>query len=707
MGVVSAINAMNASMNATRLSSVNLASALETYAAVIANPPPPPPYSCAPPSPVEASQNEARGMCFTHAAVFWMEWATIQANLQLSLMQDLFKLKSLADLAGERQRGIDINIDPQEFDELEARGIRSMVVKLTKLSHDSFQEGYKKGADWNGIGGLDYWVTQADHYDATVAHHTPRTATSKASYSSSTLPCPVASTVDLEAAAEATRVEQDKVSLRRKHNNGDLRGSNKTSDNDSNSSRSKRSRLNDELDNERWFSDISGAFRRNARRIARVACELPDSESDYDDVQVLCRYPGEVDPDNPDSDIYLNSPTSHQQLESGPTGTTDIGPANSPAGHCELTDACPADVLSMASPAEDFNRSLGVHHQKSVISYEGTAQERDMLLDDSENEGRNTGNYSSAFSSSGSSSGSDFDNFFCNAVDHPALQVSRGQGAETHKQASASGDKEDGAYNNYLAGKITKKTWLEGICSARRSVEREITLEDTDWQTIDRNANAPYFPDFGQSTTSGCPETHIFHDLLYAITEEGTLRGTPPRIGRINARSIFPTTSPESSEYTEETRRIPTKPGIRRKGKFHKSNGYLEMLTAEDPEDIWKNAGFSEEEYLIHKEPESERQHQISNYPHQQLEISMDVRNIVDLPRHSGLGYFTEDFEQREALLDKERAHSRWSRLSCVSEEPQPATQQMIKRAGQVEETSTLLGRMRHNCFTGGEVDSE
>lgn len=686
MSVISAINAMNASMNATRLSSVNLASALETYAAVIANPPPPP-YSPMPHSIVESSQNEARGMCFTHAAVFWMEWATIQANLQLSLMQDLFKIKSLADLANERKRGIDIEIEPHEFDVLEADSIRSMVVKLTKLSHESFQEGYKKGTDWSGVGGLNYWVTQVEHYDATVSC-APNMATSKISGNLSTPPHSLTNTLELETVTGSTRPEQDSVSLKRKRNNGDLRGGNKTSDHDSDSSHPKQSGTDDESSQTR-FSDISGAFRRNAQRTSKVTSELSGSESDYDD-QILCRYPRDEEAQNTDSNPHPTSPTSHKQSRSDHTESIDISLAKTPADRGRLADICHTDVLATAALTHlpgDCNAEIqGAYHNEGEIGHREREGGRTLIaMYDSEEEGKSS-EHSPALCdrSVGSSDDADFDNSFHNTVDHPALQVSGGNSGE----ASSS----EGVFHNYmyLGGDATGKSWLEGT----RGVELEC------------DADMPYPPDNDLPTAGSSSESYTFHELLYAITEEGTVGGTPPRIGRINGRSVFPTILAEGSEHTGETRCIPTSLAIRRKGKFQKKNGCLQMLKAEGD---WKSSVILEEEsanggeHQLHGEIEFQ-----GNYPHQQLETPVDVGNIVDLPRHSKLGYFTEDFQQMETIMGRELAnstHFQWARLSCTREEPQPTA--ACRAVGEAEEASTFLGRMRHNCFRGGEVDSE
>lgn len=687
MSVISAINAMNASMNATRLSSVNLASALETYAAVIASPPPPP-YSPAPPSIAESSQNEARGMCFTHAAVFWMEWATIQANLQLSLMQDLFKLKSLADLAGERKRGIDIDIEPHEFDVLEADSIRSMVVKLTKLSHESFQEGYKKGTDWSGVGGLNYWVTQVEHYDATVSR-APNMATSKIHSNLNTPPHSLTDTVELETATEATMAEHDSVSLRKKRNNGDLRGSNKTSDHDSDSSHPRQSGTDDESSQTR-FSDISGAFRRNAQRTAKVAAESSGSESDYDD-QILCRYPRDEEVDNTDGNPHPTPSTSHKQSESDHTESVGIGLTNNPADSSRLTNNRHTDGLATAAPTHlpgDCNAKIqGAYHDGGEIGHDETERVGALIvMYDSEEEGKSF-EYSPALSdrSVGSSGDADFDNFSHNTVDHLAPRVS---GRNSGEGSSSEG----GFHSNYLGGDATGKPWLKGTCSLG----------------LECDADMPYPPDNDLPTAGSSSEIYTFHELLYAITEEGTVGSTPPRIGRINARSIFPTTLAEGSEYTKETRCVPTTLAIRRKGKFQKKNGCLQMLKAEGD---WRGSGVSEEgsanggqgEHRLHGGIECQ-----GNYPHQQLETPVDVGNIVDLPRHSKLGYFTEDFQQMETIMGRglaNSAHFRWARLSCTREEPHSTA--TCRAVGQTDEASTFLGRMRHNCFKGGEVDSE
>lgn len=693
MGVISAINAMNASMNATRLSSVNLASALETYAAVIASPPPPP-YSSAPPSIAEASQNEARGMCFTHAAVFWMEWATIQANLQLSLMQDLFKLKSLANLADERKRGVDIDIEPHKFDVLEADSIHNMVVKLTKLSHESFQEGYKKGTDWNGVGGLDYWITQVEHYNSTVPC-APNMATSKVSSNLGTPPHSFKSAVELETVMKTIRAEHDSVSLRRKRNNEDLRGSNKTSDHDSDSNHSKQSGSDNKL-HQSGLSDISGAFHCNAQRTAKVTTELPDSESDYDNAQILCRHPREEEKDGTDSNPHPTSPKFHKHSGSDLTGNVGIGFANSPPDLSGLTSTCLAEVVAHAHLPGDCNaESQGMNHHDGEIDSDGAEVGAMIVMYDSGEEEGGSFKNSPSFSdrSVGSSYDTDCDHIFYNTVDYPDLQVS-GEGSYAHKQASALKDKEVGLCDSYLVGDTMENPWQ----GCARSVKPEVT-----------HADGSHPPD------SSYTEIYTFQDLLYAITEESTIKSTSPRIGRISALSIFPTTHAKGSKNTEETKCVP--PGIRRKGKFQKKNGCLQMLAA--GEGGWRGSGFSEEEeeeeeYLIHKEPMNGGWggHQLhggvkcqGNYPHRQLEIPIDVGNIVDLPRHSKLGYFTEDFQQ---LPDNQRTNSacpRWVGLSYESEglQPTPAGQM----AGQAEETSTFFGRIRYNCFKGSKADSE
>lgn len=686
MGVISAINAMNASMNATRLSSVNLASALETYAAVIASPPPPP-YSPVPPSIAESSQNEARGMCFTHAAVFWMEWATIQANLQLSLMQDLFKLKSLADLAGERKRGVDIEIEPHEFDVLEADSIRSMVVKLTKLSHESFQEGYKKGTDWSGVGGLNYWVTQVENYDATVSH-APNMATSKISSNLNTPPHSLTDTVELETVTEATRAEHDNASLKRKRNNGNLRGSNKTSDHDSDSSHPRQSGTDDESSQAR-FSDISGAFRRNAQRTAKVTAEPPGSESDYDD-QVLCRYPRDEEVALSDGNPHPTPPTSHKQSVSDHTESIDIGLTNNPADISRLADTRYTDALATAAATHlpgDCNAEIqGAYHNGGEIGHDEREGGRALVvMYDSEEEGKSF-EYSPVLSdrSVGSSGDADFDSFFHNTVDRPALRVDGGNSGEVSSS--------EGGFHNHLGGDATGKSWLKGT--------RSLGLEC--------DADMPYTPDNDLPTAGSSSGIYTFHELLYAITEEGTVGGTPPRIGRINARSISPTILAEDSEHTEETRCVPTNPAIRRKGKFQKKNGCLQMLKAEGD---WKSSGISEEEPANGGQEEHQLHGGIEcqgNYPHQQLETPVDVGNIVDLPRHSKLGYFTEDFQQMETIMGRGLAnstHFHWEKFSCTREEPHSTA--TCRAVGQTDEASTFLRRMRHNCFKGGEVDSE
>lgn len=694
MGVISAINAMNASMNATRLSSVNLASALETYAAVIANPPPP--YSFSPPSPMQTSQNGARGMCFTHAAVFWMEWATIQANLQLSLMQDLFKLKSLADLAGERKRGVNIDIEPHEFDILEAESIRSMVVKLTKLSHDSFQEGYRKGTDWNGVGGLDYWITQVERYDAIIPRRAPSMAASKLSDSLNTPPRSIADTVESGFAAKVTRTEQDNFSLKRKRNNEDLRGS-KASDNDSNSSYSRRSKSNSTLRNERIPSDIT-----NTQRTTGVSGKFPCSESDNDDARIMSR--GEK-MDNPNSDIYPTSPASHKQSESEHTVTVDIDIP---------VDWGRSDSVIMTAPAfpmEDWDagpQGEGCH--KGATSYNGIMEVKN-ILNDSDN-GSGSTDYESASSDSG---GSDFDNFFRDTIDHPASRVSGGPGLGVHKQESALEDQETGLRNRNLVEKAARRSWLENICSIGRP-KLAATHKITERRSNESNIDDPYFPDSDQNTGT-FPGTYSFHHIPYAITEEGTLKSIAPGCERPNVCSVFPTTGLETFEQAAEIR-FPSGVGIRRRGKFQKKNGYLQMLATEE-EDIWDKAKPAPGSSLIPKESVNggrwENQHlgvigfQKGTYSSQQLEIPIDVGNIVGLPKNSKFGYFTEDFQQKSSIVGEECGNVPafpWSRLSCVGE-PQPATRRTDTFVGHVDGTPTLLKRMRRNCFRGSEVDSE
>lgn len=140
MGVISAINALNLSLNASRLTSIDLASALETYAAVIHS---------RTNSSTEAEMNEARANCFDHSAVFWMEWAAIQAKIQVSLIENLYKLKVLASIENE---------SGSTADAIDVDSIRAVAAKLTKTSHESFKEAYEKGAGWSSVGGLDYWT---------------------------------------------------------------------------------------------------------------------------------------------------------------------------------------------------------------------------------------------------------------------------------------------------------------------------------------------------------------------------------------------------------------------------------------------------------------------------------------------------------------------------------------------------------------------
>jgi hypothetical protein len=141
VGVISAINALNLSMNTSRLTSIDLASSLETYAAVIHS---------RTNSSTQAEMNEACANCFDHAAVFWMEWAAIQAKVQVSLIEDLYKLKVLASSI---ENGSSSTVDAIDVD-----SIRAVAVKLTKTSHESFKEAYEKGAGWSSVGGLDYWT---------------------------------------------------------------------------------------------------------------------------------------------------------------------------------------------------------------------------------------------------------------------------------------------------------------------------------------------------------------------------------------------------------------------------------------------------------------------------------------------------------------------------------------------------------------------
>lgn len=693
MGVISAINAMNASMNATRLSSVNLASALETYAAVIANPPPP--YSFSPPSPVQTSQNGARGMCFTHAAVFWMEWATIQANLQLSLMQDLFKLKSLADLAGERKRGVNIDIEPHEFDMLEAESIRSMVVKLTKLSHDSFQEGYRKGTDWSGVGGLDYWITQVEHYDAIIPRRVPSMAASKLSDSLNTPPHSIANTVESNSAEKVTRTEQDNFSLKRKRNNEDLRGS-KASDNDSNSSYSRRSGSSGTLRNEQIPRDII-----NTQRATEITGELPCSESDNKDARIMFR---SKQMDNPNSDIYPTSLASHKQSESEHIVTVDI---DIPA------DWGRSDSLIMTAPAfpmENWDagpQSEGCH--KGATSCNGIMEVKN-ILNDSDDDSGNT-DYESASSDSGDS---DFHNFFHDTIDHPAPRVYGGLGLGVHKQESALEDQETGFRNKDLVEKAAGKSWLENICSIGRP-KPAVTHKVTERRPNESKIDDLYFPNSDQSTCT-FPGTYVFHHIPYAITEEGTLKSTAPGCERTNVRSLFPATGPETFQQAAEIR-FPGGAGIRRRGKFQKKNGYLQMLATEE-ENIWDKAEPVPDSSLIPKESVNggrrENQHrgvigfQKGTYS-SQLEIPIDVRNIVNLPKHSKLGYFTEDFQQKSSIVGEECGSVPsfpWPRLPCAGE-PQPTARRTDTFVGHVDEIPTLLKRMRRNCFRGGEIDSE
>lgn len=581
-----------------------------------------------------------------------MEWATIQANLQLSLMQDLFKLKSLTDLAGERKRGVDIDIEPHEFDILEADSIRSLVVKLTKLSHDSFQEGYSKGTDWNGIGGLDYWITQVEYYDATIPR-APSMAASKLSDSLNTPPRSITSTLGSDSMMKATRADQDNFSLRRKRNNEDLRGS-KASDNDSNSSHSRQSESDDTLENE-IPSDIT-----NSQRTAKVTEELP--ESDHDDARALCLYPRDEKVDNPNSSISLTSPEPHKQSELNATGTTDIGLADIPADWSGLGDISHTEALTMATPVRPLESApQGEDSHKGVISYYGIDEEKN-ILDDSDDESTD---YESAPSDRSSSGESDFDNFFHDTIDSPARRVPRG--LNIHKQESALED---------------QKSWLESICSIGRP-KTAATHEVTDWRSIESNIDDPYFAD----TSSN----YVYHHVPYAITEEGTLKSIAPSCERANVRSIFSTTNPESSEHA-----FPGGVGIRRKGKFQKKNGYLQMLAT--AEEGWEDADFS-------AEGRGAIGFQKGTYSNRRLEIPVDVGNIVGLPKHSKLGYFTEDFHQTTTIVDTERAnpsHPRWARLSCTGE---PQLTRRVDTHG--DEAPTLLKRMRRNCFKGGEDDSE
>lgn len=688
MGVISAINAMNASMNATRLSSVNLASALETYAAVIANPPPPP-YSFSPPSPVQTSQNEARGMCFTHAAVFWMEWATIQANLQLSLMQDLFKLKSLADLAGERKRGINIDIEPHEFDILEAESIRSMVVKLTKLSHDSFQEGYIKGTDWNGVGGLDYWITQAENYDAIIPRRAPSMAASKLSDSLNTPPRSIANTVESDSAGKVTKTEPDNFSLKRKRNNEDLRGR-KTSDNDSNSSYSRRFESNSTLRNGRIPSDIN-----NTQHTTEVAGELPCSGNGNDDARIMSR---DEELDNPN--IYPTSPASHKQSELEHVVAVDI---NIPA------DWGRSDSLIMTAPAfhmEDWDAEpQGEDCHRGADSCNGIMEVKSILSDS--DDGSGSTDYGSAPSDSGDS---DFDNFFHDTINHP---VPRGVGLNIHKQESALEDQGTGFRNKDPVEKAAGKSWLENICSIGRP-KLAATDKVTERRSNESNIDDSYSPNSDQSTDT-FPGTHVFHTIPYAITEEGTLKSIAPGCERASLLSVFPTTGPENFEKSAEMK-FPA--GIRRKGKFQKKNGYLQMLATEE-EDIWDKAELAPGSLLVPGESvnggQGENQYrgaiglQKGTYSSQQLEIPIDVGNIVGLPKHSKLGYFTEDFQQKSSVVGEECGSVlgfTQPKLSCAGG-PQPAARRTDTFVGHVDEAPTLLKRMRRNCFRGGEVDSE
>lgn len=452
MGVVSAINSMNASMNATRLSSIALASALETYAAVIENSPPPT-YSRA--SPPETNQKEAHSMCFTHAAVVWMEWATVQANLQLSLMQDLFKMKSLAELSEERKSGADIDIEAHEFDALEADSIRNIVTKLTRLSHESFKEAYEKGADWNGIGGLDYWIArdQADQHDANIPYCVPPMA---AFNSFSPRSQSVVDTAGSKAAVGVTRVEQGRVSLRRKRGGEDLRGR-QASNNDSNSTHSKRFRPEEEP------GTLSSTF------------YAPRDSSSIDGL-----------------DSYSNN--------------------------------------TIASPIQGFE--LGG---------------KQVLL--------------------------------------------------THEQ-----DKEDRFYD-YHGGNTSSSSLSGGVFPAERQKEPEAIYEDADWQAIKCNDDdATVSSNHISGSLSFIPSTSLSDDidmsaielysphvLPYAITEEGTIKITPPRVPRTDVRSIFFSTPPKCINYTEEVKNVPAQPHIRRKGKFEKKNGSLQILRA--GENLWRNTG--------------------------------------------------------------------------------------------------------------------
>lgn len=608
---------MNATMNATRLSSVNLSAALELYATVIANPSPPP-YSTSTPSPVEAGHIEARSMCFTHAAVFWMEWAAIQANLQLKLMQGLFKLKSLAEAAVERNRGVDINIEPRDLDALEADNIRSMVVRLTQLSHESFKEAYRKGADWNGVGGLNYWLSQVGDDDNAGAQHNapPSPTASVSSDSPSTPPRSVASTAGLEAASRATRKEQEGVSLRRKHDSQNLRSSNKGSEYDSNSTHSKRAKPGGEPEilssmcynpneAEGGLSDSSGPLHRSTLRRTKLIGQLSDSESDYG-VPILSRYSvtGSID------DLLIpvaksefpSSSAEYKQTEIDSAGSSDIGLV-SPSG---VIDVCLADGLAMAAPV-DLLREV------KVANCNATGEEH-KLSDNSETESGYTGGYVSAQSDKGCSD--DSDKYFCDTIAQSAQEASRAQEASTCNQEFPLEDKEDKFYSGSPTGSSDDNLWFESSCPDDRSRGFRATHEAIDWQTIKYNPNTPDTSnrqtEGGYSPTSWkplgenldmSPEFYTAHSLPYAITEESTLKSTPPRIPRANALSLFsPITPPRSAERTERVEKVPNHTHIRRRGKFQKKNGNLQMLTF--GEDTWYNADGSEcssEESVIPK----------------------------------------------------------------------------------------------------------
>ncbi|KAH8153797.1 uncharacterized protein LAJ45_01564 [Morchella importuna] len=462
VGVVSAINALNLSMNASRLTSIDLASSLETYAAVIHS---------RTNSSTQAEMNEACANCFDHTAVFWMEWAAIQAKIQVSLIEDLYKLKVLATSIE--------NGSGSTADTIDVDSIRAVTVKLTKTSHESFKEAYEKGAGWSSVGGLDYWTKKLPE---PVIKEAPTINT----HSESINRLPTA----FGTARVFAETKIDRQFALSKESNNEL--------------------LENKHSNESFNTQKLGA-RTNS---SDTLCSLGDNECQPG----FCEEKGIFEIDTDGAVRRKNERSVHSFKYPNGRANRDALPSvtNRRSALPRSSDIINLDNIYSGAINKSNNNLQAAADLKTTL--EETDSEDEVLLN-------------------------------------------KRDSSNAQKESRTEQDNDDSHMGDESAQD-------KGKCVQEYAVQGNTVQEDT------VNMETSYWDNL--------PSAYLYRPLSYAITEEGSIRTTPPK-GQISPAAAV---GHEASHRSGIPAAAVKRPGnIRRKGKFHKQDGSILMLSKREADD--------------------------------------------------------------------------------------------------------------------------